>query len=158
MRNSIGALIISISQILATTAEATIHDIMVSNNTNARVHISWITNDTTTGEVHYSHNPDLSSPSTAYDTRGQSFEGCTHYVEIKNLAKETTYYFKVRSSDVEDNEAVSEEVETFTTSSPADTIAPVISDIAVSDINESSITISWVTDEPASSQLLYYCT
>ncbi len=103
MRNSIVALIISISLILATTAQATIHDIMVSNNTSARVHISWITNDATTGEVHYSTNPDLSNPSTAYDTRGQSFAGCTHYVEIKNLAKETTYYFEVVTGSETDN-------------------------------------------------------
>ena len=32
---------------------------------------------------------------TAYDVRGKSFTGCTHYVEITGLTKETTYYFEV---------------------------------------------------------------
>jgi len=101
MRKIILALIISL--ILATTAKGTIHDIMASNNTSAGVTISWITDDTTTGEVHYSKYPDLSNPSTAYDTRGQVFVECTHYVEIASLDKESTYYFEVVSGSETDN-------------------------------------------------------
>ena len=100
MRKIILALIISL--ILATTAKGTIHDIMASNNTSAGVTISWITDDTTTGEVHYSKYPDLSNPSTAYDTRGQVFVECTHYVEIASLDKESTYYFEVVSGSETD--------------------------------------------------------
>ena len=72
----------------------------------ASVTISWTTDSgvDVTGEVHYSQNPDLSSSVTAYDVRGQFFSGCTHYVEIAGLTRETVYYFEVVSgSETDDN-------------------------------------------------------
>lgn len=103
MKNIVCALIISL--IIPTFAGATIYDIQVSNNTSVAVTISWVSDSDTTGEVHYSEtkNHDLSNPSTAYDVRGQAFVGCTHYIDIKKLEKETTYYFEVVSGDEVDN-------------------------------------------------------
>ena len=101
MKKSICALVISL--MLPTFARATIQDIQVSNNTNAAVTISWITDTENVGEVHYSEHPDLSNSLTAYDTRGRVFEGCTHYIDIANLKRETTYYFKVISGSEVDN-------------------------------------------------------
>ena len=76
-------------------AGAAIENIQVSNNNFVAVTISWTTDSNVMGEVHYSQNPDLSNPMTAYDVRGQFFTGCTHYVEITGLTKETIYYFEV---------------------------------------------------------------
>ena len=105
MKKIVCALVISL--IIPTFAGAAIQDIQVSNNTSIAVTISWTTDSDTRGEVHYSENPGLSNPSTAYDDRdvkGQAFMGCTHYINITNLKKETTYYFEVVSGDeVDDN-------------------------------------------------------
>ena len=99
------ALALTIGLIMSNYSGAAIQDIQVSNNTRAAATISWITDNMTTGEVHYSENSLLSNPTTAYDVRGQAFEGCTHYVEIENLDKETTYYFEVLSGSELDNDS-----------------------------------------------------
>jgi len=101
IKKIICALVISL--MLSSFARATIQDIQVSNNTNAAVAISWITDTVNIGEVHYSEHPDLSNSLTAYDTRGQIFAGCTHYIDISNLKKKTTYYFEVVSGSEVDN-------------------------------------------------------
>lgn len=86
-------------------AGAAIHSLQVSNNTNSAATISWITDGENKGEVHYSESPDLSNLLTADDIRGAAFEGCTHYVDIKKLKKETLYYFEVVSGgEVDDND------------------------------------------------------
>jgi hypothetical protein len=81
--------------IVPSFAGAAIENIQVSNNNNVSVTISWTTDSDVMGKVHYSQDPALSNPVTAYDVRGKSFTGCTHYVEITGLTKETTYYFEV---------------------------------------------------------------
>ena len=84
-----------------------IHNIQVSNHTNSAVTISWITENPSPGVVHYSTDAGLLNPSTAGDVRDtdeQLYEGITHYVNLYNLQKETTYYFEVISGDdLDDN-------------------------------------------------------
>ena len=92
-----------ITAFLPAFALAAIQDIRVSNNTSASVTISWVTDENTGGEIRYSVNPDLSDALVAYDTRGEAFEGCTHYVVIANLQPETGYYFEVISNGEVDN-------------------------------------------------------
>ncbi len=91
--------------IIPASSGAVILEIQVSNHTNAAVNISWITDVETAGEVHYSENHDLSNALTAYDKRGQAYQGCTHYVDIKNLKKSTTYYFEIVSKGETENNA-----------------------------------------------------
>ena len=93
-----------ISFALSTPVLATISDLLVSNPTDRAVNISWITDSDTSAEVHYSPNPDLSNPLTAFDVRGETFEGCTHYMSLTGLLDETTYFFEVLSgSEIDDN-------------------------------------------------------
>ena len=101
MKKILCALVISL--IIPAFAGAATHDVRVSNNTSAGATISWVTDSGTIGEVHYSEFPDLSGALVSYDTRGQAFVGCTHYVDIANLKKETTYYFEVVSGGETDN-------------------------------------------------------
>ena len=98
-------IIYAVATILCISAPgwAAIHDIKTSNHTSAAVTISWITGGDNEGRVHYSKDSNLSNPSIAYDTRGQAFVGCNHYVDITNLEKETTYYFEVVSGGGVDN-------------------------------------------------------
>jgi len=101
MKKIVCALVIGL--IIPAFAGASIHDLQVSNNTSAAVTISWITDADNKGEVHYSESPDLSNALTADDVRGAVFEGCTHYVDIASLKKETLYYFEVVSGGEVDN-------------------------------------------------------
>ena len=102
MKHIIVTLLLTVG--MSAYAGAAIVDINVSNATSAAATISWITDDEATGLVHYSTHPALSNYLTAYDARGEAFEGYTHYVEITGLNKETTYYFEVISGgEVGDN-------------------------------------------------------
>lgn len=103
MKTIVCALVIGF--IIPAFAGATIYDLQVSNNTSAAVTISWMSDADHHGEVHYGQSPDLSDALTAGDVRGAAFEGCTHYVDIASLKKETLYYFEVVSGgEVDDND------------------------------------------------------
>lgn len=83
-------------------AGAAIENVQVANNTDVSVTISWTTDGNVTGEVRYGQNTPLAK--IAYDVRGRFYSGCTHYVEITGLTKETLYYFEVRAGgETDDN-------------------------------------------------------
>ena len=75
-----------------------ISELRESYQLNDEIRISWITDTDATGYVRYSANSDLSNYTTAYDVRGQSYTGQTHYVDITDLGDSTTYYYEVISS------------------------------------------------------------
>jgi hypothetical protein len=135
-----------------------ISDVKVSQITETTATISWITDVPATSEVLYDCSTWGGNPDTLLDEEPDTFLDeelvTSHSVTLTELDPDTISYFKVGSRDDADNEAASEQ-ETFTTSAPADTDAPVISEIAVSEITGSGATISWVTNEPATSNLEY---
>lgn len=91
--------------------------------------------------------------------QGQSDLGTNHAVTVIGLNPNTTYHFKVKSTDTYGNTATSED-RTFST--PNDTEAPIISNVK-SEVTTSGAgenikimaIISWTTDEPATSQVEY---
>jgi peroxiredoxin len=72
---------------------------------------------------------------------------------LTGLDPNTTYNFKVISTDAAGNEATSEGE--LTTLATADKTPPTISGVNVSNITESSAIITWTTNEPATSQVTY---
>jgi len=64
--------------------------------------VSWITNNNSTGEVHYGISP-ANLNKIAYDIRGNSIIDDTHYVTISGLTPATTYYYDVHSNGIIDN-------------------------------------------------------
>ena len=80
----------------------------------------------------------------------------THSVNLNDLDPNTTYHLTVVSMDAMENEATSEG--DLTTLAEGDTRPPLISAVDISDRSESSATISWTTDEAATSQVQYGAT
>lgn len=80
----------------------------------------------------------------------------THSVNLSDLDFNTTYHITVVSMDAMENEATSEG--DLTTLAEGDTTPPLISGVDVSHKTESSATISWTTDEAATSQVEYGAT
>ena len=97
---------------MVSSADA-VDNLSVSNITSARATISWNTDELSTGKVIFSKSSDFLEAKTAYDKRGEDFSGKNHWVDIINLAENTTYYYKVVSGNDEDGQ-----VYTFTTFSP----------------------------------------
>jgi beta-lactamase superfamily II metal-dependent hydrolase len=73
---------------------------------------------------------------------------------LTGLTSGTTYHYRVKSKDAAGNEAISGD-ETFATSQPPDTTPPVISAIAASGITTTTATITWTTNELATSNVEY---
>ena len=80
-----------------------IYEVQMTDVRDTAFAVSWTTNQSVTGEVHYGTDP-ANLNQTAYDKRGASTSDDTHYVELLGLTPETTYYFDVVSDGtVDDN-------------------------------------------------------
>lgn len=119
-----------------------ISSLTVTSITATSALVQWTTNEPASSIVDYGET-------TAYSLGPTSdFSLVTnHSVSVSGLSESTLYHLRVRSSDGAANQVTSEDL-TFST---LDVSAPVISQILVSDITESSATITWQTNEPASS-------
>ena len=111
--------------------------------------ITWTTDEPADSQVEY-------GTSTAYGLSSTLVTATTtaHSISLTGLTASTTYHYLVKSKDVAGNLATSTDY-SFTTLALVDTAAPVISNITVSGIADTSATINWTTDEPADSQVEY---
>ncbi|MES2986221.1 MAG: fibronectin type III domain-containing protein, partial [Patescibacteria group bacterium] len=113
--------------------------------TNATV--TWTTNESSNSRVAYG------TVSGTYSTTAVSGTMTTsHTTNLTGLTANTVYYFVVSSTDSSGNAATSSE-RTFRTTT-TDTTSPTISSIASSTTNTTA-TITWTTNETASSSLAY---
>jgi phosphodiesterase/alkaline phosphatase D-like protein len=114
--------------------------------TGMSVTFTWTTDEPSTSEVEYGTSPSYGS------TTSQDMTLVTkHSVGLTGLSPQTTYHFKVKSSDTAGLSTQSGDF-TFTTT---DVGAPVISGVTAIDVTMTGATISWTTDDPAESQVEY---
>jgi peroxiredoxin len=109
--------------------------------------ISWGTDEPTRGKVEYWKTE------TDVLTRLDENLSTSHSIPLTELDINTTYYFKITSTDAAGNQATAEG--SLKTLAAADETAPTISAVSSSSITESSAIITWITDEPATSQVEY---
>jgi len=131
------------------TTAPVISEVAVSGITDSAATITWTTDEPATSQVEYGTTSSYDSTTTLDEALVTS-----HSVSLTGLEGDTAYHFRVKSQDEAGNEAVSTD-ETFTTSAEADTTPPVISAVATLGTTQSSVTITWTTDEPATSQVEY---
>lgn len=81
--------ILSIGKVFASEPK----DIRISNLGSSKFTISWTTDVPEIAQINYGATTSLGS--IAYDTRGNSFEGTTHYVTINNLSANTAYCYDI---------------------------------------------------------------
>lgn len=135
---------------LADTTGPTISDVKsVVGETSAG--ISWSTTEAADSLVEYSTDDSFSeSTSSASLVLG-------HALTLSGLTNNTTYNYRVKSADSYDNLSTSPEY-AFTTTSvtvAADTTAPSISNVGVSEILATSAKVSWNTNENADGKVEY---
>ncbi len=133
----------------ADTTPPQISGIYSSSITTTSALVNWTTDEAADSLVEYGLSPSHGS-STALNTQLVT----AHNQSLTGLQPSTTYYYRVISSDSASNQAFSTS-NSFTTAAPADTTSPVIGNILSTDTSSSSATISWTTDEPATSQVEY---
>ncbi|KKQ06029.1 MAG: hypothetical protein US16_C0027G0007, partial [Candidatus Moranbacteria bacterium GW2011_GWE2_36_40] len=80
----------------------------------------------------------------------------THSVQLpSDLSQNTTYHYRIRTSDALGNLTVSADNTVQTSVNPVDTIEPVISEVSISSPSVTTITASWTTDENSTSYVAY---
>ena len=133
----------------ADTTAPVITNLSASSVTAASAVVTWSTDELATSQIEYGTTASYGSTTTLDEELVTN-----HSVSLTGLEGDTTYRFRVKSEDVAENEAVSTD-ETFTTSAEADTTPPVISGVDASGVTDSGVTVTWSTDEPATSQVEY---
>ena len=110
--------------------------------------VTWTTDESSTSSVGYGTTTSLGSTATGA-------AGTNHSVTITGLTSGATYSYRVTSADASGNAATSPAApavpSTFTT---ADTVPPTVSGVTMSGTGTSR-TITWTTDESATTSLAY---
>ena len=115
--------------------------------TDTTATITWTTDEAASSAVDYGTD-------TNYGNNAGSANLVTsHSVTLTNLVPATDYHFLVSSTDASTNTANGVDT-TFTTTSGGDTSPPVISNVQAV-VTDTTATISWTTDEPATSVVNY---
>jgi hypothetical protein len=153
------------STVVLDTAAPSISNISVSNITASSAKISWNTDEDADGKVEYGE-------STNYErgiAEGNHEFNKSKSVTVIGLAPETVYHYRITVIDKSGNVNSSSD-STFTTSAASvlgiltedgsslgGTNAPTISSdgASVSNISGTSVTISWITNKKATSQVYY---
>ncbi|MEI6511463.1 MAG: fibronectin type III domain-containing protein [Candidatus Uhrbacteria bacterium] len=123
-----------------------ISSVIVSSITASAATISWTTDENADSAVDY-------GTTTSYlsGTESDTSLVTSHSKALSGLSEGTAYHVRIRSKDLCSNEASSSD-QTFSTT---DASAPVISYVVATVTSSSSATITWTTDEPATSYVNY---
>lgn len=149
---------VSFKTLVATAADTTapvISAVASANITASGATITWTTNENATSKVYYSTTSPINFASAA--SVSDSALRQNHSLNLTGLTANTRYYFAVESKDAANNMARGTEAQ-FTTLQAADTAAPVISAVATSNITASGATITWTTNENASTKVYFAST
>jgi peroxiredoxin len=130
------------------TTPPVISELNISGITQTGAVITWKTDEPSTSQVMLCEQ-EIGCIPTELDENLVT----DHSVSVSSLQPNTTYHVSAISKDTDKNEAIAEK--DFTTLAQAAATALAISDIQVSSITDLSATISWVTDEAATSQVEY---
>jgi len=124
----------------------TFSNISAGSITENTATITWNTNEPATSQVEYGETISYGSSTTLDPTLTTS-----HSVQLTGLGAWTTYHYRVKSNDADSNAGISGD-NVFTTDDSTD---PVISSIQVINIGDNGATVTWTTDEPATSRVDY---
>ena len=131
------------------TTPPVISGIYMNNITTTGATVNWTTDEASDTQVEYGTTTSYGS-ATTLDTSTVT----NHSQTLSGLSPSTLYHYRVLSRDTSGNLATSGDY-TFTTADLPDTTAPVISNVQISGITDTSATITWTTDEPSTSQVEY---
>ncbi|MFA6097503.1 MAG: fibronectin type III domain-containing protein, partial [Candidatus Paceibacterota bacterium] len=127
----------------------------VSNNpyvTATTATLTWTTDEASDSVAGFSLD-------TSFTTeQGSATTTTSHSVILVNLAPSTTYYFQVKSRDVNGNlgrDNNSGAGYTFTTLPGGDALDPIISTVSITNITSSTVKVTWTTNENSNSLIDY---
>ncbi|MDE1988294.1 MAG: fibronectin type III domain-containing protein, partial [Patescibacteria group bacterium] len=141
-------------QTFSTLSGPAISAVSVVNATNVSADIVWNTDISASGYVVYS----TTNPPSGNES-GSASLATTRTVSLTSLTGGTKYYFYVKSQDgsghwAYDYNPLNGEINYYTFTTPLDSTPPVFSSVA-STTQRTAANISWATDEPSNSKVIY---
>lgn len=137
-----------------------ISNIRINNITTSGATVTWDTNEPADGQVEIC--PSLTRCTT--NTPLISALTTSHVVNLSGLTPNARYYLWIKSRDARSNLATGGPMSfrtlaaiTPTPIPPPTVVLPVISNAQVTNITRNSATVTWTTDRPANSQVIF-CT
>lgn len=123
-------------------------NVAIASVTETSAVIKWQTDKPTTSQIILRDND-----GTRTQTEPGAVLATDHRLTLSNLKAGTTYKYTVTSKDADGNQVSKEGV--ITTSRQMDLMPPLMSAVKVLSITESSVSVGWMTDEPATSQVKF---
>jgi hypothetical protein len=121
----------------------------VTSITDTSAVITWVTNQPSTTQVDWGNTWQCGTL-----TNINIELSLNHSASLTGLRAGTTYYYKVIST-TKDKIAMMQDSQKFDTLPPPDVTPPVINHVLVAETSDSTASITWKTDENASSQIEY---
>jgi len=129
------------------TVAPNIFNIQVINITSSTASVIWQTDESSNSSVDYGLDNGYGSGTVSNPSYVTS-----HQIDLVGLSPDTVYHFRVGSRDLASNFAQSTDL-TFSTL--GDTVPPIILNVQVVDITDTSARVIWQTNEPATSRVDY---
>ncbi len=114
--------------------------------------VKWNTNEKADSTIFWSKVSPVDMSTASSSTKSNLTRD--HKIIVSGLQASTTYYAVVSSKDKAGNTATSNQFSFTTKGLPTDTVAPVISSVALV-VGTSTVNVAWSTNEQATSKLFY---
>ena len=117
--------------------------------------VTWSSTVPANADISYATTPSGVDSQQGHEVVGESTRD--HRVQLRGLVPGTTYYYRVRSRDARGRTVqwpAAGQVASFSTPA-ADTTAPAVSDLRITPLPDSTVRVSWHTDEPATSRVAF---
>ncbi|VAX33570.1 hypothetical protein MNBD_NITROSPIRAE01-1408 [hydrothermal vent metagenome] len=132
------------------TSGPVISSINVGNISPSGAIVTWSTDEAASSQVEYGTTSSYGSLSAL-----NSSLVISHSRILSGLSPSTVYHYRVISKDTADNSSISGDGSFTSAGVSADTTGPAISSVLAQNITTGSATLTWTTDEPATSQVDY---
>ncbi|MBI4553917.1 MAG: T9SS type A sorting domain-containing protein, partial [Candidatus Latescibacteria bacterium] len=129
---------------------ATSSYISVSDGTTGT--ITWTTNEPANSVVEFG------TTSALGQTKSVSEAVASHTVTITRMTPGSTYFYRVQSTDQSGNGPTQSSIASFAAANTADTTPPVLTAVSTTGTTHNLVSVSWTTDEPATSILRVFQT
>ena len=127
-----------------------ISDPVLTGSTNSLATIFWKTDENSNTSIEYG-----TDSLSLITTKSEIDLVENHEITITNLQANTKYYYRVSSTDGDNNGPTWSEIKNFTTNSTPDLEAPVISNVSSWSVKNNRVTLGWDTDELSDSFIDY---
>jgi hypothetical protein len=132
-----------------------IYNVVVASSSDFGATVTWNTDTNSDSHIFYSNGTSTFSLSAGTGALIGGSSPYAHTVTLTGLTPSSTYYFYVQSIDVHGISSIDKKDGNYYSFFTTNVLPPVVSGVSVVVNDQTTAGITWVTDKPANSQVLY---